>query len=285
MTDIARHTTWGISLNGTANSNIIDGSLQISPALQKALLYAAGDLLPTLGATLTNTPVISFRTHDLDLLDAPELISTNVVIAARAYDDAAGLGTGYVSFAITKGLIVPVSISGSAGQAAELAVNIYPISSDGDTFPIAVGTSSVTLGVHGDAYTVGDLSLGGSAVSGVQSLNLNLGYNIMSNAGENGKPFPTIVYYDKQESSLSATVTQLSAANADRINTGKTGAVIASFRKLVEGGIPSGTYSLTMAKAFIEANSLQGGRPFTTQISAAAIYDGSGSDFLTFASA
>jgi hypothetical protein len=285
MSDIARHGQGAIDLNGVVLSNILEGSVAVNSALQKAILHASGDLIPTLGATITNAPTIAFVTHDIDLIAAPTKITAATVITFRAYDESAGYGSGYISLAIAAGLIVPVSLSANAGGEAVLNCIIHPISSDGTTNPVIVGTTSKTLAVHGDAYTLGDLGIGG-AISGVQNINFNFGYNIASNAGENGKPFPTLAYYDKQSSVLTSSVTQLAAATQVRLMTGQsTTAITASFLKLAEGAVPSGTYTITMAKALIEANSIQGGSPSTVNLTVTPIYDGTGNDYATFASA
>ena len=80
MTDLARHASWAVSVNGSVAAGIVDGSLQVSPSIQKAVLYASGDLRPTLGATLTSTPTISFKTRRLDLLAAPAKITSFLVV-------------------------------------------------------------------------------------------------------------------------------------------------------------------------------------------------------------
>ena len=285
MSDITRHTTWAISINGSALSNIIDNSLSLSPALQKVILHGGGDILPTLGATITNTFGIQFKTHDLDFIAGPTKITSNVILVFRAYDEVTGIGTAYVSFTIAAGVLVPISISGSAGQAAELTIGIHPISANGTTDPIVVGTTSSVMGVHGDAYTIGDLTIS-AAITGIQNINFNFGYNVQTNAGENGRPYPTLAYVDRQEANLSVKTTALAAATQARLNTGvNTADVSFSFRKLVEGGIPAGTYTGTMKKAIVEAQGLQGGRPFSMSLMVTPIYDGDGNDYLTWASA
>ncbi|MCK5127547.1 MAG: hypothetical protein KAR42_14925 [candidate division Zixibacteria bacterium] len=281
MADIIRHTEWAIDINSSIKSNIVENSIQINPALQKALLHAAGDLQPTTGVTLTNTPQLMFRTHDLDMINAPTAISS-VIMTARAYADNGGLGAGYISYTMTDGILIPVSISGAAGAPAELTIMMLPVSSDGDTSPIAVGTTSKALAVHGDTYTIGDIGIGGT-IAGISNIDLQFGYAPQSNAGENGKPFPTLAYYDRQQAVITANTNQLSAATEQRLMTAQsTTAVTASFRQLQEGAVPSGTYTATMAKALVEAQNLQGGRPFTLQLMISPVYDGVGDDYLTF---
>jgi hypothetical protein len=284
MSDIARHTTWAASINGSVLSSIIDNSLSINPALQKAMLAAGGSILPTLAATLTNTPKISFKTHDLNLVSAPTKI-TSVVLVFRAYDEATGIGTGYISFTASKGLVVPMTMQGAQGQAAELSVDIHPVSSDGVTDPITIGTTSSLMGVHGDAYVLGDLTIG-SAIAGIQDINLNFGYNIATNAGENGKTYPTLAYIDKQEAGLTVKTTAMSAATQARLNTGvNTADVSFSFKKLVEGGVPSGSLTGTIKKALVQAEGITGGRPATCSLLVTPVHAGLTDDYLTWASA
>jgi hypothetical protein len=195
------------------------------------------------------------------------------------------MGIGYISFTIGKGLIVPMTMQGAQGQAAELSIDIYPISSDGVTEPIIVGTTTALMGVHGDAYIIGDLTIS-SVITGIQDINLNFGYNVATNAGENGKPYPTLAYIDKQEAGLTVKTASLSAATQARINTGASTADVSfSFRKLAEGGVPSGTLTGTFKKALVHAEGISGGRPSTISIVTTPVYGGSGNDYLTWAAA
>lgn len=283
MTDIARHTQWGISINGTSNHSIIAESVAVSSNIQKAILYAGGNMFPSLGATLTAAPTIQFRTRDIKMLSTPSVLSGGgVVLSCRAYAEGGGPGAGYISIAIAKGIIVPVSISGGAGQPAELTVNVHAISTDGDSSPIAVGTTSTALSVHGDVYTASELTIG-SAVGGIQNINLNFGYSVKTNEGENGKTYPTIAYYDRQQAILTASTTALSAATAARMTTAQSAAVSALFRVLREGAVStdSNGLTITMAKAIIEAQSAQAGTPYTVSLAATPIHNGT-NDYLAF---
>jgi hypothetical protein len=284
MADIARHTQWGVSINGVIESAIVENSVSVSSNIQKAVLYAGGDIFPTLGATMTCAPTIQFRTRNINLVTAPAaLSSTGVIIACRAYADGGGPGTAYISLAIAKGLIVPMSISGSIGQPAELTVNVYGISTDGDSAPIAVGTTTAALGVHGDAHTAATVTVG-TAIGGIQNINLNFGYSVKTNEGENGKSYPTLAYYDRQQAVLTASTTALAAATAARMTTAQSAAVSATFRKMQEAAVltDTGAITITMAKAIIEAQSVQSGMPYTVQLATTPIYDGAGDDYLTF---
>jgi len=274
MSTLARHAGSGVKHGLSEVAGIVDGSVALSPNLAKLIAFQDGSYSPSLGATLGATPSLEFRTRDLDFLAAPTEVS-GLLVSSRAYDSAGGLSSSYISYTISNGLMFPVRISGNQGGAAELSIRVIPISSDGDTFPIAVGTTSIDPGLHGDAYTIGDVSLG-SAVAAVQSIDFDFGISARSNAGENGKPFPTQAWTESQQSTLSVTTAALAEASANRINTGQSvsASISAVFRKLVEGGVPSGSYTLTMAKALVEVGQLSNARPCTLQIAAAMIHDG-----------
>lgn len=282
MSSLPRFASWGISIDGSVAAGLTEAP-SLSTSLAKALLSSSGDLTPSVGATLSNSPKLSFKTRDLSLLEAPVKIASGVVLCGRAYDDASGLATAHLSYTIAKGLLVPVSISAQANQPAELSVELYPVSSDGDSLPIAVGNSSIALVAHGDVYVLGDFSIASSKFDGVQSLNLDFGFSVKTNAGENGAPFPTLAYYDAQQAALSATVAGLSGVKASHLNVGEVAAVSATFRKLAEGGVPSGGVRVSFAKALIECGAIQGGRPMTAQLLASAVKSGT-SAYLAFSS-
>lgn len=287
MADIARHSTGAIDLNGTILSNLMDDSVTVNSQIQKAILNASGAIVPTFGGTLTATPLVNFTTHNIALLSAPTKITAPTVLTFRAYDEASGLGTGYISLTIAAGLIVPETISANAGQEATLSVAIYPISSDGETNPVIVGTTSKTLAVHGDTYTIGNLNIGGvgNDITGVQSINYNFGFNVSANAGENGLAFPTVSYIDKQDASLTAQVVQLSAATQQRINTAQETEATATFAKLAEGAIPTAdSYTVAFPNCIAEAQNINGGRPVNTSLLATPV-SSDGTAYVTYTAA
>ncbi len=284
MADIAKHAGSGVSINGVVESGIVTGSVAVNPKKQSLILNASGALLPTFGAVVTSAPMFTFRTRNINLITAPTVLSsTGVILSARAYTDGGALGTGYVSLAAAKGLICPVSLSAQKGAAAELELAVYGVSKDGDTDPLAVSTTSNTLGVNGDTHTLGTLFIV-AEITGVQNLNLNFGYNILTNEGENGKTYPTLAWSQGQQAVISAVTQALSAATQARLNYGQSVAAYINFRKLVEGGVvtDTGKVTATLTKALVTAESVNAGPPFATNIQITPIYDGAGDDYLVF---
>jgi hypothetical protein len=284
MADIARHVGYGVSVNGSMVPGIVEGSVSIDPQIAKAILYNDAEFTPSFGGLITNAPVIRFRTRKVTQMSAPAKITANVILYLRACGDDGALGSGYISVTIANGLVVPMSIKGQAGQAGELEIAVYAVSSDGDTSPIALGTSSPTLPVHGDAWTIGAVTIS-SAVAGVQQLNMNFGYDVKTNAGDNGKPFPTLAWIDKQETTVEVITAAIAEATAARINTTQSlsaGTITFIWRKLQEGAVPteSGARTMTITKCVVEVQSLSSGRPAQLRLLVTVILPSAGGTYM-----
>ena len=285
MSDIAKHTLVGIQIAGSEIANIVQDSAKLSPGLQK-LVEDAGAIHPSAVMTLSAEPVLEFKTNKIDLLDAPASIADNdVVLWFRAYDAASGLGTGYVSLTIGDGLLEPMSLSGAPGQKAELTIRVHAISSDGDTVPVAVGTANPSsLSVLSVFYTLGTVTVG-SGLSGVTSFEMQFGYNVTKNTGEGGYPYPTQAYIDGQRAQFSIGLRQIAAATSARLNTGNAETTLtAQFRRLAEGGVPNGTYTVTAVEGLASIDDVSGGRPaeLTMTVDLAG-NDWAGTNYLQFA--
>ena len=251
-----------IKLNATKVSNIVDDSFELAPEIEQQILAAGGSLYPSLAVSLTNKPLFRFKTRDLNLITAP-LVITACSATLMAYG-AVALDAGRLKFSITKGLAVPVSISAEKGSPAELSIDIYAASADGNTNPIAVATASTeTPDLLSNVYTLGSWSVNAAASAGIQSLNVNFGYEIFTNEGEDGLPFPTEVFVKGQRPEIDIITENLAEATAARINTGQsiTDTTLIKFRKLVQGAVPDGGLSLTMDASIANADSVSGGAP------------------------
>lgn len=270
MADIAKHAPVGISVGGSAISAIEPGSVNVSPAVM-ALLERGGELKPQVGMTLASEPTITFQTSKINLLAAAAAISASpVILYFRAFADDGGMGAGYITLTIAKGLIVPETLAAKAKEKALLSCKIFPVSSDGDAAAIAVGSTGATLTATADIWTVGGATVG-TALSGVQDVEVQWGYNVVTNAGENGKVFPTEAYVDAEEARIMVTTAQLSAAVQNSLAFGLSSATVSAvFRKLASGAVPSGTYTATLAKALATLESVAG-RPALVKINCGGV--------------
>jgi hypothetical protein len=261
MADIAKHALIGVSVPGTAQANVLPDSVKLSPGLRK-IVESAGAISPTAAMTLGAEPVIEFSTNKINLCNTIAALSgTGLILYFKAYDAATGLGTGNVSVTIGAGLIEPVKLSGKAGEKADLAVRVHAVSSDGTTVPVAVGTTAATLTANSDFWMLGAVTLG-SALSGVRSFDLNFGYSVAKNTGEDGYVFPTQAYSEKQAATMAIRCRQLAAATQALINTGGAETTISAvFDQLDEGGVPDGTYTVTGQKGLVSIDEVAGGAP------------------------
>ncbi len=285
MADLSRYTGAGASFNAVAIGGIPEGGIEISSALQKFIARYDGNLNPTFIGTLINEPVLNFSTRNINWNTGPVKVSAASPFVAffRSYADDGGLGATWISVTVSYGLLVPQTIEASAGKEASTSWQLHAFSSDGETSPLTVGTSSLTQPLHGDAYTIGNLSLG-TAIEQIVDLRINFNYSVVKNSGRNGLPFPTFAAIDQAEVSIEATSEDLSEATQARLNTGQSvaSALSLTFPKLQEGAVPTVTGQLTATcqKAIVEAQGLQGGRPGTARLTATLIETATG--YITF---
>lgn len=285
MADLSRYTGAGASFNAVAIAGIPEGSIEATSALQKLIARYDGNLNPTFIGTLVNEPMINFQTRNINWNTGPVKVSVASPFVAyfRAYDDEGSLGSTWISVTVSNGLLVPQALEASAAKEATMTWQLHAFSSDGETSPLTIGSASLTQPLHGDAYTIGNLSLG-SAIEQIVDLRLTFNYNVSKNSGRNGLPFPTFAAIDQAEITIEATSEDLSEASQVRLNTGQnvTSAIALNFPKLLEGAIPTVTGQLTATcqEAIVEVQSLQGGKPGTARITATLIETAGG--YITF---
>ncbi len=286
MSDLSKHTQSGVTVNSTLESGIVRDSVKASSNLRKIIQFASGAILPSFGGSFGAAPVIEFATHNIKLLTAPAVYTSGALkLCFRAYSDAGGLGSGYISYVADKALFVPVTLAAQRGAEAVLTIQAYLLSSDGDTAPLTVGTTSDDLSVTQNIYTLGEVSLG-SALSGVNSVNFDFGYQVVTNESQDGLNYPTHALVPRRQASMTVELEELAAASAARLLTGEsaTSGIYAEFRKLQEGGVvtDTGKATVTMAKALAEISNVAGGSPSSVSLMLTPVDDGAGNDYVTF---
>lgn len=277
MSALNRFAGAGLKIGLTTISGIVAGSVKISPQLQKLIARYDGNQNPTLGATISNALTLEFTTRDITFATAPVLISSanTCVVYLRAFEDDGSMSSSYISLSIANGLLVPQTTGGTKGEAVVTSWVLHACSTDGLTNPVTVGSESLTQIAHGDAYTIGTLSLG-NAIEQLTSMSINYNYQVDTNVTNNGLPYPTFANISQAEVTFEAETESISEATTDRINTGElvTSGIVMAFRKLAEGGIPtSGALTATLSKCIAEVTSLDHGSPATASITATAIED------------
>ena len=94
---------------------------------------------------------------------------------------------------IADGLIVPDTLSAAHNSDAALSYNFWAADINGDgTSPITVTPLQALTGTtnHDEFYRLGPLTINGTVIDNVQSVDIDFGHNIIVNEGD-GKIFPT----------------------------------------------------------------------------------------------
>lgn len=145
----------------------------------------AGQVYPTYSAIMNQAPRMNLTTGGLKaLLDKVGLKGMVLATGFEMYNQlvaaATGLrGTGSVQqkMAIATGIIIPRSINVSQNQVARLTFDVIGINAAGTTCPVVV-SETVTLPVNTGVaalWTMGPVKINGTALAGVQSVNIDFG--------------------------------------------------------------------------------------------------------------
>lgn len=284
---MSKHLLVGIDYGGGFIAELDPNSVKLSPAIAEAV-QKCGAIHPQIKLSLTAEPTIEVSFFDIKAISAPTLLSVGspVKLYFRALSTTLGFDSGYISITCNSGMAIPTTMAGAKGKLATLGCTIHLTSSDGDTAPFTVGTSSATLAAPTDFYVLGDLTLG-SAVTGLTEASLDFGLKVTKNTGQNGRPYPTECWIADQDAKLTATTESIAEATQARaaVGTSETTCTL-TFRKATAAAMPvaSGGYLITAQKAGITIGSIAGGRPATTQLAVdliATAFDGT--NYLQFA--
>lgn len=174
----------------------------VDPAIQIALEMMGGATQPSFGGLLQQDPGISFGITDIarmltvtgvGTLDIPGSVASVVSYWANMENKkTVTAGAAHDRERILAGMIVPMRINARQGQFAEMDVSVLPIY-DGTNNPIIFDTAqSLPTGVVSQAFTLGPVSVNGTAVNGGLSMVIDFGFSIERIAGD-GDTWPTFV--------------------------------------------------------------------------------------------
>jgi hypothetical protein len=179
---------------------------------------------------------ISFSTHQIAAMMALILatgeiagakisgFATGIKVFLQQSDSLGPLSTSsHVSITIDAGVVVPVSLSASQGEAATLDLMIMPSNATGAN-PIAVATNAAlpTIPAIANAYTLGKVVINGSAIANVTATQVAFNFDVQREFTD-GKQFPVAVYLQTKKP-----VATITTRNAALVDTYKGGAVALS---------------------------------------------------------
>jgi len=166
---------------------------------QTEALVADGQLDPTLIACLAQDPVIDFSTLDVAAalgaagIGGLEISADPAAFYLAKIDDLGAPASGSVhrSFSMAKGRIAIERISARQGALVEVPLRAVAVSTDGVTAPItfAANVALPSLAVATAGWTVGPVSINGTALDGIQEIDINFGLQMQPIRGD-GEPYP-----------------------------------------------------------------------------------------------
>lgn len=244
-------------------------SLDIDPGLQHLISRGGGTIHPAFIANIRQRPILRFRTAALaKLLDF--VWDATRGVAASPFDGGGSSADeimlwyqqlepesgGFYSAAeakhlkvtVNKGMLVCESLSDNVETAdsAMATAAIYPVY-DGTNAAVVIEADVVYGCTHPDDenFGVGACWLDGSAVGGLQGIDVNFNYRV-KNRGKGGQVWPDFAAIDQSDPVIVLTTPDLSLLDDDNLGlTGaaKTGATKIHFQKVQEGSqfYPAGT--------------------------------------------
>lgn len=208
----------------------------------------SGQVYPTYSAIMNQAPRMSLTTKGLKaLLDKCGLKALVLASGFELYNQLVASATGLRSagsvhqkFAIATGLLVPRAISISQNQPASLTFDVIGVNAAGSTCPVVV-TESVALPVDTGVaalWTLGPVKINGTALQGVQSVNIDLGAREAVIEGD-GSVYPLMAYLETVAPRITIKVKDSAAfavAGMTGVAQGTTDSVV-FLRKLSNDGI------------------------------------------------
>ena len=216
----------------------------VNPNIEQFILTSDGNVDPTYVAINSAKPGITFDLSDLKaFLDSCGIAGCQLVDADTYFQQVNPYGTrktgaNHLKLSIADGMMVPRTLTASQGQLAQLAAELWAISSDGSA-PLEMTASQALPGGAGTsvAWTLGPVSINGAAVEGIEQVTVDFGIQVDVIASD-GAVYPSYVYIASRQPKI--TLRSMDSLLFDTIGLegaaqGVTDSVV-WFRKCVRGG-------------------------------------------------
>jgi hypothetical protein len=247
------------------------------PKFEETLLRGNGGFMPTFSAMLKQEPLLGFTT--LDISTALGVTTTKgasvstAVLWFQPLTNQGQRGTSGLKLTAANGLIVPKTLKASQGKEATLEVDLYAISADGTTAPLIAGTGTVAAGGGVDAlFTLGPVTIGGTAIGGIQELSIDFGIKVIVRSSD-GQIYPTFACVDEMRPKLTIKTTDIAKADA-YMALGGSAAVVATLLGVTNGAGLSGTNLVLTTTGGRLHGSTSGGDEQSGEIVHMPVFDG-----------
>lgn len=183
-------------------------SRSINPGIESMIETNDGLVDPSFAAVMFQRPMASFSTTAIARALGYAGISALSVSATPVelwfQQVAAGgtrlTGANSTKFGFARGILCPKSIDASNDSgAATIDYEMAAVSVDGTTSPLtmAIGQTMPSIVTDREYFTVGPLSVNGTAIPGIQSTKIDLGISVAVEGGD-GHAYPTLSYIESR---------------------------------------------------------------------------------------
>ncbi len=223
MSVAAAHFLYAVNINAAADV-LIDQiqSFGLDPGLAEMILGGDGSVYNTFVAVARQAPRASFSTTALKtaLDKVPttglKINSDNIVeMFLQAADEGGTRKTGanHTKMAINEGLLVPRTLNAPDGSPATLSLEAVA-TFDGTNDPVTITTGQSLVGSPSvsEIWTCGPVSINGSALTSVQSIDIDFGLMEMV-LGSDGLVWPTYASIAKIQPIITITCLDANAIN------------------------------------------------------------------------
>jgi hypothetical protein len=252
-TPIARYADFALLLASTSTP-FEPGSLEVGNDKKTEDLKSGMALNIALQQIIGKKPFVKFTLLDPSLVTAWTKFGSGQTITSltaifQAYAADAGFAASYLSFALSKGIIVPVQLTGSVDKKATLDCIAHGLFATGTGF--TVGTASGATAAITKAYYPTNIIIGANTIVALKSINVNWQYGLQ----DDDQLEPTYYYYDLATMRGTAVVKDLAMVTAARLEDGSSETVTALFTDANNG---ANTITVSLGTCKIHA-SIKGG--------------------------
>ncbi len=225
-------------------------NFECSPAIAKTVQASDGAVDPTYVAVMSQSPRITFGSTALATILGSCGISGAVIDADGTYPGLVcwfqkmaeggvrASGSNHLKLTAKEGILVPRSISAGMDGPATMTLEAV-LTYDGTNDPIVIADSQALSGspAVGELFTVGPVSINGTTLEGIQSIEIDFGIQVTVQGGD-GQVWPTYCAIMSRGPSIRVRTTDVSSLSTFGLTGTAQGATdsVVYLRKVDEGG-------------------------------------------------
>ena len=263
-------------------------NMTLNPGLSTLVNSGSGAVDPTFASIAQIQPELTFDTTAIKIalagiggISGAAMSSDKFWFQKMAADGLRAGATSHILVTMALGIIVPTQLQVSQGGAAVISYRAVPRSSDGSASPLAMTTAQsleASQDLLTELYTLGAVSINGTALDGVNSVTLDFGIEL-DILTASGHVYPTAVSVMTR-----APVFTITTFDADKFQTwsetgvaqGTTDSTVLLTDQTLGGGRGSAPITFGIDAGIISFESLGGsqGQKFAGSVKITPVDDG-----------